>query len=84
MSPSPTIHAGYEQMIGAAAVNSGFKSALLRDPRAAALRFGIAPADAEIVADIRAADLRAFASALLPRLYGSTSGPVHHASAVAG
>ncbi|HVA90749.1 MAG TPA: hypothetical protein VNL71_13015 [Chloroflexota bacterium] len=84
MSPSPTIHAGYEQMIGAAAVDAGFKSTLLRDPRAAALRFGIAPADAEIVADIHATDLRAFASALLPRLYGSIAGRVEHASAVAG
>jgi hypothetical protein len=84
MSPSPTLHAGFEQMIGTAAVDMGFKSALLHNPHHTALSFGIAPADAALVADIRATDLRAFASALLPRLYGSNAGATRRADAVAG
>jgi hypothetical protein len=84
MSPSPTLHAGFEQLIGTAAVDPGFKSALLREPRVTALRFGIAPADADLVADIRASDLRAFAGALLPRLYRSTTRAVRRPDSVAG
>ncbi len=84
MSPSPVLHAGFEQLIGTAAVDPGFKSALLREPRVTALRFGIAPADADLVADIRASDLRTFAGALLPRLYGSTTRGVSRDHSVAG
>ena len=84
MSPTPMLHAGFEQLIGTAAVDPGFKSALLREPRVTALRFGIAPADADLVADIRASDLRAFAGALLPRLYRSTTGGVRRRDSVAG
>ncbi len=84
MSPSPVLHAGFEQLIGTAAVDPGFKSALLRNPRVTALRFGIAPADADLVADIRASDLRTFAGTLLPRLYGSTTRGVGRADSVAG
>jgi hypothetical protein len=84
MSPSPVLHAGFEQLIGTAAVDPGFKSALLRDPRLTALRFGIAPADADLVADIRASDLRTFAGTLLPRLYGSTTRGVSRSDTLAG
>jgi hypothetical protein len=84
MCPSPTLHAAFEQMIGTAAVDAGFKSALLRDPRVTALRFGINPADVGLVADIHVSDLRAFAGALLPRLYGSTGVGVRHADAAVG
>ncbi|HEV7214096.1 MAG TPA: hypothetical protein VGP33_03145 [Chloroflexota bacterium] len=71
-------------MIGTAAVDPVFSSALLKDPRAMALEFGIAAKDAEMVADIRARDLRAFATALLPRLYGKGSTRAPFRSAVAG
>ena len=84
MSPSPTLHAGFEQLIGTAAVDPGFKRALLREPRVTALRFGITPADADLVADIRASDLRSFAGALLPRLYRSNTRGVRRADSVAG
>jgi hypothetical protein len=84
MAPHPTLHAGFERLIGTAAVDSAFGTALLQNPRATALQFGIAPHDAEIVADIRARDLRAFATALLPRLYGKGSSRAPFSSAVAG
>ncbi len=84
MSPSPTLHAGFERLIGTAATDTTFSSALLRDPRSTALQFGITAADAEIVADIHAPDLRSFATALLPRLYGNATGRVRYAGAIAG
>jgi hypothetical protein len=84
MSPSPVLHAGFEQLIGTAAVDPGFKSALLREPRNTALRFGIAPADADLVADIRASDLQTFAGTLLPRLYGSSTRAGSRVHSVAG
>ena len=84
MAPHPTLHAGFERLIGTAATDPVFSSALLRNPRATALKFGIAPKDAEIIADIRARDLRAFATALLPRLYGKSSTHGTYRSAVAG
>lgn len=67
----PALHPGYERLIGAAAVDSSLGRALLRDPHGTALRFGIAPQDADMVTDIRAADLQSFAAALLQRLYGT-------------
>jgi hypothetical protein len=56
--------------MGSAIVDSALANDLLRDPRGTALAFGLAPADADMAADIHASDLRAFASALYPRLYG--------------
>jgi hypothetical protein len=79
-----TLHQGYERLIGTAVVDSTLGSNLLRDPRGTALAFGLAPADADIVADIRAADLRTFAAALLPRLYGKGATDVYYRSAAAG
>ena len=84
MAPHPTLHSGFERLIGSAAVDPVFSTALLRDPRTVALKFGITPKDAEMVADIRVRDLRAFASALLPRLYGKVSTRAPYRSAIAG
>lgn len=80
----PALHPGYERLIGAAAVDPSLGRALLRDPRGTALQFGIAPHDAEMVTDIRAADLRSFAVALLPRLYGKATTDVTQQRAVVG
>lgn len=84
MTHHRALHPGYERLIGAAAVDPTLGRALLRDPRGTALRFGLAPQDADVAADIRAADLRTFATALLPRLYGKGSLHVPQRSAVAG
>ncbi len=84
MTRHRTLHPGFERLIGAAAVDSTLNRDLLRDPRATALRFGLTPGDADLAADIRAVDLRAFASALLPRLYGKVTTHVPQRSAVAG
>jgi hypothetical protein len=59
-------------------------SDLLRDPRGTALAFGLASADADLVTDIRATDLRTFAAALLPRLYGKGVPGVLYRRAAAG
>lgn len=66
----PTLHLGFERLLGTACVDHELGHALLQDPHGTALRFGLAPADAELIADIRAADLRTLARQLLPRLYG--------------
>lgn len=84
MAPSPTLHAGFERLIGSAFTDAALKQDLLGNPRATALRFGLSRADAEIVADIRATDLRAFAGTLLPRLYGKVDPRVPYCTAVAG
>ena len=78
------LHAGYERLIGAAAVDPALRRSLLRDPRGTALTYGLAPHDADLVSDIRARDLRTFATALLPRLYGKGAIGVTQRSAVAG
>lgn len=78
------LHVGYERLMGSAIVDTTLASDLLRDPRGTALAFGLAPADAEVAADIRAADLRAFAAALLPRLYGKSTAHAFHRRAAAG
>lgn len=78
------LHAGLERLVGAAAVDHALGRSLLRDPQGTALRFGLEPADAEVVADIRAVDLRSFATALLPRLYGKGVTGVPNRSAIAG
>ncbi len=67
------LHPGFERLIGAAAVDRKVRAALLRDPRSAALAFGLTAPDADIVADIRASDLKSFAMALLPRIYGEAA-----------
>ncbi len=67
------LHAGFERLIAAAAVDRKARASLLRDPRSAALAFGLTTPDADIVADIRASDLKSFAMALLPRIYGETA-----------
>lgn len=84
MASGHHLHAGYERLVGTALVDSKLATALLRDPRGTALRFGLEPADAEVVADIRAVDLRSFATALLPRLYGKGVTGVPNRSAIAG
>ena len=66
----PTLHAGFERLLGTACVDHELGHALLQDPRGTAIRFGLAPADVELIADIRASDLRTLARQLLPRLYG--------------
>ncbi len=73
------LHAGFERLVGTAIVDREVRAALLRDPQQAALAFGIGPADAAKVADIRASDLQAFAQALLPRIYdeGVVAGWAH-------
>lgn len=84
MTTHRTLHPGYERLIGTAAVDPPLARSLLRDPRATALRFGLTPSDANVVADIHATDLRTFASALLPRLYGNGTTRVPQRSAIAG
>jgi hypothetical protein len=84
MAPHPTLHAGFERLIGAASVDTAFSTALLTNPRATALKFGIAAHEADMVADIQARDLRAFATALLPRLYGKGNSHGSYRSAVTG
>lgn len=84
MHSRPSLHAGYERLMGSAVVNQRLASDLLRDPRGTALAFGLAPSDAEVVADIRASDLGAFAAVLLPRLYGKATPDVFHRRAAAG
>ncbi len=66
-------HAGFERLVGTAIVDAEVRAALLRDPQQAALAFGIEPADAARVADIRAVDLQAFAQALFPRIYDAAA-----------
>jgi hypothetical protein len=80
----PQLHAGYERLLGTALVDGEVKNRLLRNPKETALTFGISPVDVEMVADIRATDLRAFATALLPRLYGERAFGVAGRSVVAG
>ena len=65
------LHQGYERLIGSAAIDAVLTRALLRDPQGTALNFGIPAEDASLSADIKAATLQSFATALLPRLYGS-------------
>ena len=84
MTRHRSLHAGFERLVGAAVVDPILSHDLLRDPRGTAIRFGLAPADADIVADIRAMDLRSFATALLPRLYGKGVPSVPQRSAIAG
>jgi len=84
MTRHRTLHPGFERLIGAAAVDPALGRALLRDPRGTALGFGLAADDADLAAGIHAIDLRAFASALLPRLYGKDTTRVPQRSAVAG
>jgi len=84
MTRHRTLHPGFERLIGAAAVDPALGRDLLRDPRETALRFGLAPGDADLADGIRAADLRAFAATLLPHLYGKGTARVPQRSAVAG
>ncbi len=69
MRPHYKLNEGIERLIGTALVDATVRRTLLRDPRRAALEFGLPITDAAIVADIRATDLRSFAQAVLPRLY---------------
>ena len=84
MSTGATLHAGYEQLMGAAAVDAGLRMARLADPGETARRFGLSAGDAAIVALPRATDLGAFAAALPPRLYGGSTGCALGACAVVG
>jgi hypothetical protein len=65
------LHRAYERLIGTAAVDRAFAQGLFCNPRATALSFGISAEDAELVADIRVTTLSAFATTLIPRLYGA-------------
>ncbi len=84
MTKHCALHSGYERLIGEAIVDKSIARDLLQDPRGTALRFGLAAGDADLAAGIHAVDLRAFASALLPRLYGKDTVRVPQRSAVAG
>lgn len=84
MAPSPRLHAGFERLIGTAFTDRDLKQDLLRDPRTTALQFGLTHADAEMVSDIHVKDLRSFALALMPRLYGRIDPRVGYSAAVAG
>ncbi len=84
MAPHPTLHASFERLIGTAAVDHSFGAALLGNPGAAALEFGLSAKEAAMVADIQARDLRTFASILLPRLYGKAVTHAECSEAVAG
>jgi hypothetical protein len=83
MMRRPALHPGYERLVGAAATDPTLGRALLRDPRATALGYGLRPDEADLVADIRAADLRTFAALLLPRLYGKDGAREFRRSAAA-
>jgi len=84
MTTHRKLHPGFERLIGTATVDPALGHALLQDPRNAALRFGLTPGEADLAADIHAVDLRAFASALRPRLYGEETAGVPQRSTVAG
>lgn len=84
MTRHRVLHPGYERLIGAAVVDPDLKRSLLRDPGGTAVQFGISTADAALVADISALDLRSFAAALLPRLYGENSASVPYQGASVG
>jgi len=73
MRPPYHLHAGIERLMGTALVDAAVRRSLLHDPQQAALEFGLPTTDAAIVADIHAPDLRTFAQALLPRLYGPSA-----------
>lgn len=79
MTRQRTIHPAYERLIGTAAVDATFCTTLLRDPRGAALAFGLTSEEADIATNITASSLRDFALALLPRLYGpAVTTPISH------
>lgn len=80
----PTLHAGYERLIGTAAIDHDLSVELLGDPRTTAISFGISPSDADLVADIHAVDLRQFSATLVSRLYGMGAANVLNRSAAAG
>ena len=84
MAPATPRHAGYDQLLGTAATDPDFQSTLLANPRETALHFGLSAGDAAMIADICAADLRQFATELLPRLAGRTAGDRRHAGALVG
>jgi len=54
MAPHPTLHADFERLIGTAAVDHSFGAALLGNPHATALEFGLSQQDAALVAGIQA------------------------------
>ncbi len=70
MSSHHALHAGFELVIGKAAVDPGFRCRLLLDPSSTVLDAGLTLEDASIVAGITALDLRSFCSQLLPLIYG--------------
>ena len=71
-----TLHIAFERLIGTAIVDQGMERALLQEPRTTALRFGLSPEEAALVADIRAPDLKSFSAVLWSRLYSApSSGP---------
>lgn len=79
MTRHRTLHIGYERLIGTALVDTALRNHLLRDPRAAAVAFGLEQDDADIATDIAANDLASFAAALSTRIYGHTPAvPARH------
>jgi hypothetical protein len=66
----PPLEQGIERLVGTAFLDEGLARRLLQDPGAVALAFGLSAAEAERIADLRAADLAGFARALSARLYG--------------
>jgi len=84
MAPATPRHAGFDHLLGTAVTDAAFGATLLAHPGETAARFGLSTGDAALVADIRAADLRAFATALLSRLSGRSAGENRHAGALVG
>jgi hypothetical protein len=64
------IEQGLEHLVGSALFDADLAGRLLHDPGHTALAFGLAPAEAARIADLRAPDLVAFARAMSERLYG--------------
>jgi hypothetical protein len=66
----PPVEVGIERLVIHAVAYPAVEARLLRDPRGEALRFGLTPAEADRIADLRAPDLLQFRHLLRRRLYG--------------
>ncbi len=61
--------AAFERLVGAATIDTVLRIALLHEPQATAIACGLSAQQADLIADIQAADLHHFAAALQQRLY---------------
>jgi hypothetical protein len=66
----PPVEQSIERLLGSAFLDGDVARRLLREPGPTALSFGLSPAEAALIGDLRAVDLVAFARALSARLYG--------------